>query len=70
MNSFKRPRRKRRSRECQRVYSTAAAVGRRTRADINRVSERDRGRINGSGHRERRQELTVLGVIGIHGERL
>ena len=44
-----------RSRECQRVHSTAAAVDRRTRADVNRVAKRHRRRINGSGHRERRK---------------
>ena len=50
--------------------STAAAVDGRTRADVNRVAKRDRRRINRSRHRERREWLTALGIIGFQGERL
>ena len=52
------------------MYSTAAAVDRRAGADVNHGTKRDRRRINRSGHRERREWLTALGIIGFQGERL
>src|SRR5262249_40958994 len=61
-------RRRSRSRKCQRMYSTAAAVDRRAGADVNHGTKRDRRRINRSGHRERREWLTALGIIGFQGE--